>query len=584
MSAATVAPAKVSPLAGKPATPEMLVNVPRLVTAYYANIPDISFKEQLVTFGTSGHRGSALDTTFNEWHVLAISQAICDHRKGQGIGGPLFLGIDTHALSVPACASALEVLAANRVDVMLAAQDEYTPTPAVSHAIITYNRGRTAGLADGIVITPSHNPPDNGGFKYNSPNGGPADVGVTGWIEGRANEFLKNGLRDVQRIPYEKALCARSTHRHNFLDAYVSDLGNVIDMDAIRGAGIHMGVDPLGGAGVHYWARIAEHYRLDLTVVNEVVDPTFRFMTVDWDGRIRMDPSSSYAMQNLVGLKDRFDIAFACDTDHDRHGIVTRSAGLLPPNHYLAVAIHYLFQNRSQWGKHAAVGKTVVSTQMIDRVAAKLGRKLYEVPVGFKWFVDGLLDGWLGFGGEESAGATFLRRDGTVWTTDKDGIVPALLAAEIGARMGRDPGEIYRELEHEFGECVADRVEAPATPEQKQVLSGLSPQRVHGKELAGERILSILSLAPGNGAPIGGLKVITENGWFAARPSGTENIYKIYAESFRGEPHLRRIVDEAQAIVDAALVTGAPAGEGLRNADHGHEAPAPATEDPPVAT
>lgn len=554
----------MSPLAGKPATPAMLVDVPGLVTAYYTGVPDYSVAEQRVVFGTSGHRGSAFENTFNQWHVLAISQAICDYRKRQGIGGPLFLGIDTHALSVPACASALEVLAANGVDVMLAEHDEYTPTPAVSHAILTCNRARSAGFADGIVITPSHNPPDSGGFKYNPPNGGPANADVTGWVEARANEFLENGLQGVQRIPYEKALRASTTHRHDFLNAYVSDLGNVLDVEAIRGAGIRMGVDPLGGAGVHYWPAIAERYGLDLTVVNEGVDPTFRFMTVDRDGRIRMDPSSSYAMRNLAGLKDRFDIAFACDPDHDRHGIVTRSAGLLPPNHYLAVAIHYLFQNRPKWGKQAAVGKTVVSSRMIDRVATKLGRKLYEVPVGFKWFVDGLFDGLLGFGGEESAGATFLRLDGTVWTTDKDGIVPALLSAEITARLGRDPGEIYRELTREFGECLSDRVDAPATPEQKQMLSGLSPQRVISKDLAGERILSILSHAPGNGAPIGGLKVIAENGWFAARPSGTENVYKIYVESFRGEQHLRRIADEAQAIVDTALAAGAQAGDDRR--------------------
>ena len=543
----------------------MLLDVPRLVTAYYTEVPDSSVQAQRVAFGTSGHRGSAFENTFNQWHVLAISQAICDYRKRQSLGGPLFLGIDTHALSVPACASALEVLAANGVDVMLAEHDEYTPTPAVSHAILTYNRGRTAGFADGIVITPSHNPPDNGGFKYNPPNGGPAGNEVTGWIEARANEFLKNGLQGVQRIPYEKALRSSTTHRHDFLNAYVSDLGNVLDMDAIRGANISMGVDPLGGAGVHYWGPIAERYGLNLTVVNEVVDPTFRFMTVDWDGQIRMDPSSSYAMRSLIDLKDRFDIAFACDTDHDRHGIVTRSAGLLPPNHYLSVAIFYLFQHRPKWSKDAAVGKTVVSSQMIDRVVTKLGRKLYEVPVGFKWYVEGLLDGSLGFGGEESAGATFLRLDGAVWTTDKDGIVPALLSAEIIARMGRDPGEIYRELTREFGECFSDRVEAPATPEQKRMLSGLSPQRVLSKDLAGEPILRVLSHAPGNDAAIGGLKVIAENGWFAARPSGTEDIYKIYVESFRGEQHLRRIADEAQAIVDKALAAGAPAGDDGRN-------------------
>jgi phosphoglucomutase len=546
---------KTSPLAGKLAPPSMLVNVPRLITAYYSNLPDASVPGQRVAFGTSGHRGSSLDNSFNESHVLAISQAICQYRKQQGIDGPLFLGIDTHALSVPACASALEVLAANGVEVMLAEHDEYTPTPVISHAILTYNRGRTSGLADGIVITPSHNPPDNGGFKYNPPNGGPADKNVTGWIEARANEFLKSNLQGVQRISYKKALRSSTTHRHDFLNAYVSDLGNVIDMDAIRGANISMGVDPLGGAGVHYWGPIAERYGLNLTVVNEIVDPTFRFMTVDWDGRIRMDPSSPYAMQSLIDIKDRFDIACACDTDHDRHGIVTRNAGLLPPNHYLSVAIFYLFQHRPKWNKDAAVGKTVVSSQMIDRVTAKLGRKLYEVPVGFKWFVEGLLDGSLGFGGEESAGASFLRLDGSVWTTDKDGIVPALLSAEITARMGRDPGEIYRELEREFGESVYDRVEASATPEQKQMLAQLSPQQIQSAELAGEKIQTILTQAPGNDAPIGGLKVIAKSGWFAARPSGTEDIYKIYAESFRGADHLHRILEEAQTIVSAALAT-----------------------------
>jgi len=531
----------------------MLVNVPRLVTAYYTEIPDSSVPGQQVAFGTSGHRGCAFENSFNEWHVLAISQAICDYRKQQGIDGPLFLGIDTHALSEPAFASALEVLAANAVEVMLADKDEYTPTPVISHAILAYNRGRDTGLADGIVITPSHNPPDNGGFKYNPPNGGPADKNVTGWIEARANIFLESSLQGVKRISFEQARRAATTHRHDYLNAYISDLGSVLDMEAIRGANIRMGVDPLGGAGVHYWGPIAERYGLDLTVVNEAVDPTFRFMTVDWDGRIRMDPSSSYAMQSLIGLKDRFDIAFACDTDHDRHGIVTRNAGLLPPNHYLAVAIFYLFQHRPGWSKDAAVGKTVVSSQMIDRVAAKLGRKLYEVPVGFKWFVDGLLDGSLGFGGEESAGASFLRRDGSVWITDKDGMVPALLAAEITARMGRDPGEIYRELAREFGEPVYDRVEAPATPQQKHMLAQLSSRQVLSAELAGEKIHGILTQAPGNGAPIGGLKVVAENGWFAARPSGTEDIYKIYAESFRGADHLQRILEEAQTIVAAAL-------------------------------
>ena len=544
---------KISPLAGKPAPASILVNVPQLVTAYYTKIPDPLVAAQRVAFGTSGHRGSALAISFNEWHVLAISQAICEYRHLRGINGPLFLGIDTHALSVPASASAVEVLAANGVEIMLAAHDEYTPTPAVSHAILTYNRGRDKGLADGIVITPSHNPPDNGGFKYNPPNGGPADTGVTGWIEARANVLLESALRGVKRIPYAQALRAATTHRHDYLAAYVGDLGHVIDMKAIRAADISMGVDPLGGAGVHYWARIAEHYGLNLTVVNETVDPAFGFMTVDWDGRIRMDPSSPYAMQKLIDLKDRFDIAFACDTDHDRHGIVTRNAGLLPPNHYLSVAIYYLFQHRPQWSKSASIGKTIVSSQMIDRVAAKLGRKLYEVPVGFKWFVDGLFDGSLGFVGEESAGASFLRINGQVWTTDKDGIVPALLAGEITARMGRDPGEIYADLVRELGEFVYDRVEAQATPAQKKTLAKLSPQQVSSTNLAGEKIQSVLTDAPGNGAPIGGLKVVAQNGWFAARPSGTENIYKIYAESSRGADHLQHILAEAQTIVNDAL-------------------------------
>ena len=547
---------KVSPFAGKPAKPAMLVNVPKLVTAYYTETPDPSVPAQRVAFGTSGHRGSAFDKAFNEWHILAISQAICLYRKQQKIDGPLFLGMDTHALSIPAVAGALEVLAANDVNVMLAKGDEYTPTPAVSHAILTYNRGRTTGLADGIVITPSHNPPHDGGYKYNPPHGGPAELAVTAWIEAKANEFLESGLRGVNRIPYEKALRATTTHRHDYLDAYTKDLGNVIDMDVIRGAKISLGVDPLGGAGVHYWEPIAERYGLNLTVANKEVDPTFRFMTVDWDGQIRMDPSSPYAMQRLIGLKDKFDVAFACDTDHDRHGIVTKSTGLLPPNHYLSVAILYLFQHREKWNKEAAIGKTLVSSQMIDRVATKLGRKLYEVPVGFKWFVPGLLDGSLGFGGEESAGASFARLDGSVWTTDKDGIIPALLAAEITARMGRDPGEIYRDLTHEFGEPVYDRVEAPATPDQKKLLAKLSPQQVKLTELAGEKVQTVLTHAPGNGAPIGGLKVIAESGWFAARPSGTESIYKIYAESFQGADHLRRILAEAQTIVSDALAAG----------------------------
>ncbi len=549
---------KVSPCAGKPAELSMLVNVPRLVTAYYTQAPDPSLPEQRVAFGTSGHRGSAFKTAFNEWHILAITQAICLYRKHKKIDGPLFLGMDTHALSVPALASALEVLAANGVDVMIAQEDEYTPTPVVSHAILAYNRGRKTGFADGIVITPSHNPPHDGGFKYDPPSGGPAESDVTAWIETKANEFLENGLLGVRRLPFEKALHASTTHRHDYRNAYIADLANVIDMDVLREAKVSMGVDPLGGAGVHYWGPIAERYGLNLTVVNEVVDPTFRFMSVDWDGQIRMDPSSPYAMQSLIGLKDRFAIAFACDTDHDRHGIVTRSAGLLPPNHYLSVAIFYLFQRRPKWSEAAAVGKTVVSSSMIDRVTAKLGRKLYEVPVGFKWFVDGLLDGLLGFGGEESAGASFVRMDGGVWTTDKDGIVPALLAAEITARMNRDPGEIYGDLTREFGEPFYDRIEAVATPDQKQVLEKLSPQQVRSTDLAGEKIQAILTRAPGNGAPIGGLKVVTESGWFAARPSGTEDIYKIYAESFQGADHLNRILNEAQAIVSNTLVASSP--------------------------
>jgi phosphoglucomutase len=546
----------VSIFAGKPPEPGMLVNVPRLITAYYADTPDASVPAQRVQFGTSGHRGSSFEKAFNEWHILAISQAICLYRKQQQIDGPLFLGMDTHGLSVPAMASALEVVAANGVDVMIAERDEYTPTPVISHAILTYNRGRQTGFADGIVITPSHNPPQDGGFKYNPPNGGPAEGGITGWIEAKANEFLAARLQGVLRMPYEQALRAGTTHRYDYLTAYISDLGNVIDMESIRDAKISVGVDPLGGAGVHYWGPIAERYGLNLTVVNDAVDPTFRFMTADWDGKIRMDPSSPYTMRRLVDLKDRFDVACACDTDHDRHGIVTRSVGLLPPNHYLSVAIFYLFQHRPEWRKEAAVGKTVVSSQMIDRVTARLGRKLYEVPVGFKWFVDGLVDGSLGFGGEESAGAAFVRRNGSVWTTDKDGIIPALLAAEIMARMGRDPGEIYRELTREFGESAYDRVEAPATPQQKALLAKLSREQVKSTDLAGEKIQTVLTHAPGNGAPIGGLKVAAESGWFAARPSGTENVYKIYAESFRGTDHLRRIQEEAQTIVSDALAAG----------------------------
>ena len=543
----------ISPLAGKPAPPAMLVDVPRLVDAYYTEVPDAAIPGQQVAFGTSGHRGSAFQKTFNERHVLAITQAICRYRVQQGIDGPLFLGIDTHALSLPASTSALEVLAANRVDVMLSEHDEYTPTPAVSHAILAHNRGRTAGLADGIVVTPSHNPPEDGGFKYNPPHGGPADTAVTRWIEAEANALLQRGLQDVRRMPVDQALRAATTHRHDYLNSYVNDLGAVIDMEAIRGANVRLGVDPLGGAGVHYWGPIAERYGLDLTVVSETVDPSFGFMTVDWDGRIRMDPSSSYAMQRLIGLKDRFDVAVACDTDHDRHGIVTPSAGLLPGNHYLAAAIHHLFSHRPQWRTNAGVGKTVVSSAMIDRVSAQLGRTLYEVPVGFKWFVDGLFDGSLGFGGEESAGASFLRRDGTVWTTDKDGLVPNLLAAEITARTGKDPGEHYRALTAEFGTAYYTRIDAPATLEQKLRLGSLSPDAVAASTLAGEPITAKLTKAPGNDAPIGGLKVVAASGWFAARPSGTESLYKIYAESFKDQAHLDALVREAQAMVSKAL-------------------------------
>jgi phosphoglucomutase len=547
---------RISPLAGQSAPRELLVNVPKLITAYFTERPDANVAEQKVAFGTSGHRGSSLRSSFNEWHVLAISQAICEYRKSGGIDGPLFMGADTHALSEPALASALEVLSANGVDVMLSERDEYTPTPAVSHAILTHNRGRSSALADGIVITPSHNPPDAGGFKYNPSNGGPADTQVTRGIERRANELLLNGLNGVSRVPVARALRSTTTHRYDFLNSYVRDLGNIVDLRSIAAAKVHMGVDPLGGAGVHYWAAIAESYGIDLTVVSDVVDPTFSFMTLDWDGKIRMDPSSGYAMRRLIALKDRFDVAFACDTDHDRHGIVTRSSGLMPSNHYLATAIYYLFQNRPQWRRDAAVGKTVVSSQMIDRVAGRLERKLYEVPVGFKYFVDGLIAGSLGFSGEESAGATFLRLDGTAWTTDKDGIVAALLSAEITARMKRDPGEVYRELTREFGECVFDRTDARATPAQKALLSKLSAQQVKSTTLAGEPIRSILTHAPGNGEAIGGLKVIAENGWFAARPSGTEDLYKVYAESFRGEEHMRRVASEAQSIVAAALADG----------------------------
>ena len=544
---------RLSPLAGQPAPADSLIDVDALLAAYLAERPDPGVAAERVAFGTSGHRGCAFERSFNEWHVLAMTQAICDHRRAQGIDGPLYLGIDTHALSAPAAASALEVLAANGVEVMLASGDEYTPTPALSHAILTCNRGRTSGLADGIVVTPSHNPPRDGGFKYNPPNGGPAGQDITGPVQEAANRYIETGLAGVRRMPHDKALKAATTHRHDFLAAYVGDLGQVIDMDLIREAGVRMGVDPLGGAGVHYWGAIAERWRIDLSVVSETVDPRFAFMTLDWDGQIRMDPSSTHAMQRLLDIKDRFDVGVACDTDHDRHGIVTGSAGLLQPNHYLSVAIDYLFRHRPQWGADAAVGKTVVSTRLIDALAKRLGRRLYEVPVGFKWFVDGLVDGSLGFVGEESAGATFLRRDGSVWTTDKDGITAALLAGEITARTGRDPGALYADLANEFGNPVAKRVDAPASRQQKKQLSALSPQQLHATALAGEPIESVLSHAPGNGGAIGGIKVIARNGWFAARPSGTEDIYKIYGESFRGAEHLERILVEAQTIVDAAI-------------------------------
>ncbi|WP_019936739.1 phosphoglucomutase (alpha-D-glucose-1,6-bisphosphate-dependent) [Bordetella sp. FB-8] len=543
----------VSPQAGKPAPRSIRVNVPRLITAYYSDRPDPSITEQRVAFGTSGHRGSSLTCSFNEWHVLAITQAICLYRARQGTDGPLFIGIDTHALSEPAYASALEVLAANGVEVMIAQNGEYTPTPAISHAIVAYNRNRAAGLADGIVVTPSHNPPESGGFKYNPSNGGPAGEAATGWIEAAANRLLESRLQGVRRMPLSRAIRAATMHRHDFLNVYVGDLAGVIDMDIVRGSPIRLGVDPLGGAGVHYWKPIAARYGLNLTVIDDIVDPTFGFMSVDWDGRIRMDPSSPYAMQALIGQRDGFDVAFACDTDHDRHGIVTRHAGLLAPNHYLAVLVDYLYTHRPGWRTDAAVGKTVVSSQMIDRVASKHGRALYEVPAGFKWFSDGLLEGSLGYAGEESAGASCLRRDGTAWTTDKDGMVPALLAAEMTIRMGRDPAERYQELAGQLGAPVERRIQAAATAPQRARLARLAPAQVTHAELAGEKIEQVLDRAPGNGAAIGGIKVVAKNGWFAARPSGTEDIYKIYAESFLGDEHLTRIVDQAQAMVDDAL-------------------------------
>jgi len=543
----------ISPLAGKPAPKTMLVDVARLEHEYYERRPDAGDPAQLVSFGTSGHRGSALRGSFNEAHIIAIAQAICDYRRSQGIDGPLYMGKDTHALSGPAQRTALEVLAANGVETIIQEGDGVTPTPVISWLILVYNRSRGSALADGIVVTPSHNPPEDGGFKYNPPNGGPADTDVTGWVQDRANELLQGGNIGVRRMPYAQAIKAGTTRREDFVLPYVNDLRNVVDMDAIREAGLQLGVDPLGGAARPYWEPINSVYKIDIAVVNPVIDPTFSFMTVDHDGKIRMDPSSPYAMARLVGLKDRFRVAFANDCDADRHGIVTRSAGLMNPNHYLAVAIRYLLGHRPRWPAHAAVGKTLVSSGMIDRVVAKLGRRLSEVPVGFKWFVPGLHDGSCCFGGEESAGASFLRHDGTVWTTDKDGVIMDLLAAEITARTGKDPGEHYRELTAEFGTSYYTRIDAPATPEQKARLGKLSPEAVKDSSLAGEPITAKLTRAPGNNAAIGGLKVVAAGGWFAARPSGTENIYKIYAESFKDQGHLDTIVREAQEMVNKSL-------------------------------
>lgn len=541
--------------AGKPAPRSLLENIPRLVAAYYTRKPDVSDLNQQVAFGTSGHRGTSLNSSFNEDHILAVAQAICDYRRAEKITGPLFVGMDTHALSEAAIISAIEVFAANDVDIMLQPDFGYTPTPVISHAILGYNRGRTDGLADGVVITPSHNPPRDGGFKYNPPSGGPADTSITKIIQDRANDFLRNGLNGVKRMGFEIAMKAATTHQHDYIRPYVEDLKHIIDFDAIRAANLKIGVDPMGGAGIAFWQPIAETYNLKMTVVNPNVDPTFAFMCVDRDGKIRMDCSSPYAMAGLIGLKDSFDIAFGNDPDYDRHGIVTKSAGLMNPNHFLSVAIWYLFQNRPGWRKDAAIGKTLVSSSMIDRVAAHLGRKLSEVPVGFKWFVDGLVDGSFGFGGEESAGASFLRKDGTVWTTDKDGIIMDLLAAEITATTGKDPALHYQALEAQFGSPIYERMDAPANREQKAILQKLSPEMVTAQELAGEPIVAKLTNAPGNNAALGGLKVVTENGWFAARPSGTEDVYKIYAESFKGAEHLRRIQQEAQLIVKAAFDT-----------------------------
>ncbi len=545
--------AKVNPLAGKTADPSMLVDIPRLVTAYFAGKPDPSVPAQRVAFGTSGHRGSALNNAFNEDHILAVSQAVCDYRRNVGVTGPLFIGIDTHALAEPALVSALEVFAANGVEVMIDAEDGYTPTPAISHAILTTNKGRTSGLADGVVVTPSHNPPEDGGFKYNPPNGGPADTDITSVIERAANNYLEDGLKGVKRIPYERARKSACVHRYDYIGPYVADLAEVVDMEAIRASGVKIGIDPLGGAAVRYWRPIIERYRLDATILSDTVDPTFRFMTVDWDGKIRMDCSSPYAMARLIDLRDKFDVAFANDTDADRHGIVTRSNGLMNPNHYLAAAIAYLFAHRPQWRADSAVGKTIVSSAIIDRVAGKLGRRLVETPVGFKWFVDGLSSGSFGFAGEESAGASFLRRDGSVWTTDKDGIILGLLAAEITARTNSDPSQLFDKLTAEFGVPHYERIDAPATPVQKNLLKALSPDKLAMKELAGEPVRAVLTAAPGNGQSFGGIKVTADSGWFAARPSGTEDVYKMYAESFRSESHLRQIQADAQRAIDDAF-------------------------------
>ena len=540
--------------AGQPAPASILVDVGKLLSAYSTETPDPSVREQRVSFGTSGHRGSSFKRSFNEHHIVAITQAVCEYRAAQHTTGPLYLGKDTHALSEPACATALEILSANGVEVMIDKDGGFTPTPVISHAILTYNRGRTSGLADGIIITPSHNPPEDGGIKYNPPSGGPADTQITKWIEDRANALLAVNLHGVTRLPIEQARRASTTHQHDYIGAYVNDLSNVVDMDTIKAAGLKLGIDPLGGSGVAYWQPIIERYGLNVEIVNPAVDPTFRFMPLDWDGKIRMDCSSPYAMANLIALKDRFDVAFGNDADNDRHGIVTRS-GLMNPNHYLAVSIAYLFASRPGWKSYAGIGKTLVSSSLIDRVAAKLKQKLVEVPVGFKWFVSGLLDGSLGFGGEESAGASFLRRDGTVWSTDKDGIIMDLLAAEMMAKTGLDPSELYRALTNELGEPVYERIDAPATPAQKTILSKLSPDQVKATELAGDKIVAMLTKAPGNGAAIGGLKVVTGNGWFAARPSGTEDVYKLYAESFRGKDHLKQIQVEAQALITKALAS-----------------------------